>query len=81
MPKALSLLAGIAIAAAAFGFMFSKGTSGYNEKACAEPPLRTLEARNAAIEAGYRINIQYDCIDKQSFDEVNAYQRKSESAK
>lgn len=48
--------------------------NGTNENACAGPPLRTIEARNAAMETGYAINRDLDCIDKASFDAVNAQQ-------
>lgn len=40
--------------------------------ACAGQPLRTVQARNEAMESGYTINARYDCIDRQSFDAVNA---------
>jgi pimeloyl-ACP methyl ester carboxylesterase len=38
------------------------------QAACAGPPLRTLEARNQAMEEGYTIHRDYDCIDKASFE-------------
>jgi dienelactone hydrolase len=38
------------------------------EAACAGPPLRTVEARNQAMEDGYEINRSFDCIDKKSFE-------------
>jgi Prolyl oligopeptidase family len=38
------------------------------EAACAGPPLRTLEARNQAMEDGYEINRVFDCIDRKSFE-------------
>lgn len=37
------------------------------QAACHGPPLESLEQRNQAIEDGYLINRQYDCIDKASF--------------
>jgi hypothetical protein len=43
----------------------------YDKTVCAEPPLKTVEARNAAMEEGYSINRRYDCIDKDSFAEIN----------
>lgn len=36
--------------------------------ACEGPPLRTVEQREAAMQAGYEINEQYRCIDKASFE-------------
>ena len=39
---------------------------------CAGPPLRTAEARQKAMEQGYMLNREHDCIDKQSYDEVTA---------
>ena len=39
-------------------------------RACEGQPLRTAEARNAALEQGYSINSRFDCIDRASFDEV-----------
>jgi DNA uptake protein ComE-like DNA-binding protein len=35
--------------------------------ACEGPPLRTAEKRNQAMEDGYEINRNYDCVDKASF--------------
>jgi hypothetical protein len=40
------------------------------QAACEGPPLGTVERRNQAMEDGYDINRQYDCIDKQSFAAV-----------
>lgn len=45
-------------------------TPAYDTTACAGPPLKTIEARNDALEAGYEINRSLDCIDRRSFDEV-----------
>lgn len=41
---------------------------------CAGPPLANIEARNDAMEKGYEIIRDYDCISKQSFDAINAQQ-------
>src|SRR6185503_4915028 len=35
---------------------------------CHGPPLRTVEARNQAMEDGYAINPRYDCIDKKTWE-------------
>src|SRR5689334_2839369 len=35
--------------------------------ACHGPPLRTAEARSAALEQGYSVNEQHDCVDKFSY--------------
>jgi len=37
------------------------------QAACQGPPLRKIERRNKAMEDGYNVNRQYDCIDKVSF--------------
>jgi DNA uptake protein ComE-like DNA-binding protein len=39
---------------------------------CHGPPLRTSEQRNQAMEDGYQVNREYDCIDKTSFAALNA---------
>jgi len=41
------------------------------QAACHGPPLRTLEQRNRALEDGYEINRQYECIDKASYIAVS----------
>lgn len=38
---------------------------------CEGAPLRTNEARNQALEDGYDVNRQYDCITKQSYMAVS----------
>lgn len=43
-----------------------------DDPACAGPALGTVEARNAALEAGHVINRERDCIDKDSFASVQA---------
>ena len=43
----------------------------YDRTVCAGPPLKSVEARNDALEKGYLIDRKYDCIDKNSFDEIN----------
>lgn len=43
-----------------------------DDPACAGPALGTPEARNEALEAGYEINRERDCIDKDSFARVQA---------
>lgn len=45
-------------------------TPTYDTTACAGPPLKTIEARNEAFEAGYEINRSLDCIDRKSFEQV-----------
>lgn len=47
----------------------------YDAAVCAGPPLRTVEARNDAMEKGYQIDRRYDCIERQSWDAVNAQQK------
>jgi len=51
----------------------------YDTTACAGPPLGTIEARNNAMDAGYEINRQHDCIDQTSFKEIER-QRAREAA-
>jgi pimeloyl-ACP methyl ester carboxylesterase len=53
----------------------SKPPSGTTtDSVCAGPPLTSIEARNDAMEAGYEINQARNCIDKKSFDAINAQQ-------
>lgn len=42
-------------------------TSPAYQAACHGPPLRNIVERNKALEDGYIINRQYECIDKASF--------------
>jgi dienelactone hydrolase len=49
-------------------------TDAYDANLCAGPPLQSVLARNDAMEAGYAIHPRYGCIDKASFDAVNAQQ-------
>jgi acetyl esterase/lipase len=42
------------------------------DPACAGPRLGNVEARQKAMEEGYAINRDHDCIDKQSFAEIEA---------
>ena len=55
-------------------------SSAAYQTACQGPPLRTVELRNKAMEDGYGINRQYDCIDKASFVAVNEQRAKWEAA-
>jgi predicted esterase len=48
--------------------------------ACHGPKLRTIEARNKAMEDGYDINRLHDCIDKSSFAAVVDAKTKWEAA-
>lgn len=48
--------------------------------ACHGPPLRTGALRAKAMDDGYDINRQYDCIDKASFVYVNEQRVKWEAA-
>jgi DNA uptake protein ComE-like DNA-binding protein len=60
----------------------SKGVeeSSAYQAACQGPPLRTIELRNKAMEDGYDINRQYDCIDKASFVAANGQKAVWEAA-
>lgn len=44
----------------------------FDPAVCAGPPLRSAQERNDAMEAGYAIHPMHGCIEKQSFDAVNA---------
>jgi DNA uptake protein ComE-like DNA-binding protein len=55
-------------------------SSAAYQAACQGPPLRTVELRNKAMEDGYGINREYDCIDKASFVAVNEQRAKWEAA-
>jgi acetyl esterase/lipase len=37
---------------------------------CHGPPLRSIEERQQAFEAGYAVSVRYDCIEKKSWEEV-----------
>ena len=50
------------------------------QAACHGAPLRTLEKRNQAMEDGYSINRQFDCIDKASFAAVEEQRARWETA-
>ena len=41
---------------------------------CHGPPVRTVEEREAAAVAGYKIDARFDCIDRKSYEAVQAYQ-------
>lgn len=43
-----------------------------DDSICAGPPLRSAEEREQAMEAGYSIHPGLGCIEKRSFDAVNA---------
>jgi acetyl esterase/lipase len=47
----------------------------FDAAVCAGAPLTTAEAREQAQEAGYDINPRYQCIEKASYDAVNAQRR------
>lgn len=51
-----------------------RSSADYDQSVCAGPPLRTIEERNDAMETGYSINARYGCIDKSSFEAINAQQ-------
>jgi acetyl esterase/lipase len=51
-----------------------------DDPACAGPRLGTPEARNEALEAGYEINRERDCIDKDSFARVQAQEAERQRA-
>lgn len=44
-------------------------------RACEGQPLRTPEARQAAKERGYAINPRFDCVDRESYAEVDKANR------
>jgi DNA uptake protein ComE-like DNA-binding protein len=48
--------------------------------ACHGTPLRTIEARNKALEDGYNINREFDCIDKASYAAVTEASAKWKAA-
>ena len=50
----------------------------YDSTACAGPRLSTVASRENALEAGYTINQRYVCIDRASFDAVNAQRQAAE---
>lgn len=61
----------------AFGLAACSGDESDSQRAayeatCQGPPLRSATERNQAMEDGYAINAQFDCIDKASFAAVAA---------
>ena len=48
-------------------------------QACHGEPLGTVEARNAALEQGYRINDRFDCIDSSAW-EIRQWEMKRDRA-
>jgi hypothetical protein len=48
--------------------------------ACHGPPIRSVEQRQEAMERGYAINERHDCIDKNSFAEVQRQEAAREQA-
>ncbi len=74
--KSVFFMAGALLAALVY-VSYNKhpiSTTPNNSLACAGEPLKTIEARNAALEDGYVINQQFDCIDKASFEAVKQRQ-------
>jgi hypothetical protein len=47
---------------------------------CHGQPLRTVEARNKALEDGYEVVRMFDCISKASYAEVVASTARAEAA-
>ncbi len=75
MPRFAALamfMLGVLIAALLFGFPLfeSNAPDPAYVGACAGEPLRTVEARNDAMEKGYAINRRYDCIDRASYEAI-----------
>src|SRR5690349_7981382 len=50
-------------------------------QACAGPPIKTIEDRQAAYEKGYAINQDFNCIDRQSYDLVQRQEAEYEQAR
>ncbi|MDP2226852.1 MAG: prolyl oligopeptidase family serine peptidase [Moraxellaceae bacterium] len=69
MQRLLVIFALLALAA----FLMKKPDKpAYDATVCAGPPLRSTGERNQAMEDGYAIHPRYGCIDKASFDAVQA---------
>ena len=51
------------------------------ERACAGPPIKTIEDRQAAYEQGYAIDRRYDCIDRRSYETVQRQNAENEKAR
>jgi pimeloyl-ACP methyl ester carboxylesterase len=51
------------------------------ELACAGPPIKTIEDRQAAFEQGYAINRRFDCIDRHSYETVQRQNAANEQAR
>ncbi len=77
-PRRLVFLLAIPLAALVILLVMLKRMvphADYDRSVCAQPPLRTVEARNAAMEAGYEIDRRYDCITKASFAAIEQERR------
>jgi pimeloyl-ACP methyl ester carboxylesterase len=75
MTRLLIALAVIVVIIGLLQFQSRTHRQDYDATACAGPPLGTVEAREDAMEKGYQIDRRYDCIERQSFETVNAQQK------
>ena len=70
-----------ALAALATGCGRNPESTAAYQAACEGPPLRTAANRNQAARDGYRINGDFDCIDKASYAAVAGEKAKRAAAK
>jgi alpha/beta superfamily hydrolase len=75
MTRLLIALAVMAVIVGLLQFRSRSHRDDFDAAVCAGPPLRTLEAREEAMEKGYQIDPRYNCIERQSFEAVNAQQK------
>lgn len=73
----LGVLLGVMLVAGTFKRNAATGAAAnpVMAAACEGGALRTAQARNQAMEDGYDINRQYDCIDKASFQTAQAQKK------
>ncbi len=78
----LGVLLGVMLVAGAFKRSTAPGRVSSPEMAaaCESGALRTAQARNQAMEDGYNINRQYDCIDKASFQAAQTQKKAWQAA-
>lgn len=72
-----SILAALAVSSCS---KTNEQSAAIDPAACEGPPLHTVEKRNKALEDGYQINQQYDCIDRASFVAISEQRARTQNA-
>jgi dienelactone hydrolase len=72
---------GLLASVALLGYATTTTQPTYNAAACASPPLKTAAARQQAIDEGYELSSQFDCVDRVSFEQVNFARAEAQRAR